>query len=802
MTPAVRRAAGTLLLALGGACWALPATAACIPLSGTAYSDLDQLVEADPEHGITSAESLLESSPEPLPTLARAELYAILAQGRSDEGRSSDAHAAVLESRRLLDTLPASAARERLHARLDIADHINAESRVALAEGVRVLGERLERFQQPSIERSCLLSARAELHAENLALDSAASDAIAAYQLAATGHWEGARATAAGALATVYRRSGLPAEAVQKIDESLAYYRSRGALSQVATLAYDRGQALDDLCRYDDALAAFESARRSSIELRDHLGVAVAQLPMCATLIELWRFDAAEAACSGLEDEFRRADRRDLVATLLGYRAEIDLARHNPTQALAKLDELYGDYGEELPPALSARFRNDRSRTLTALGRDREASIDARLATSTVAAVESERRTRAVAVLRVTAEAEQLAAHNRELQGRVALQDAELKVHRQVRTLGFGLVAAAIALTALLGAMLAQSRRHGQAMRRQSAVLRAAASHAPDALMLVSRHGQVLYSNRPLLGVPAAASQGTDLDSNLSPDNRFAIRAAFERAIESKSTETIEVIVGGTSGPQYFELLAAPVIEDGEAVGAVLRSLDVTTLRRIESEVIDVASRERQRLSEDLHEGLGQTLTGVALLARTLEGSLRPGLPDEGAMAGDIAAHVNDAISQTRDIARGLSPVQIERGLLSAALNRLGREARERLGFEVTTRCEPADIEMPAAFSDHLYRIVQEALGDAARGGVGLVEVALVREGDAVTLEIRECGGAHRNRGDRSGALGPKIMQYRARRVGGTFLFETGADGGCHIRVVVPLPPDWIQSRDRGPASA
>jgi PAS domain S-box-containing protein len=350
--------------------------------------------------------------------------------------------------------------------------------------------------------------------------------------------------------------------------------------------------------------------------------------------------------------------------------------------------------------------------------------------------------------------------------------------------------------------MLAQSRRHGQAMRRQSAVLRAAASHAPDALMLVSRHGQVLYSNRPLLGVPAAASQGTDLDSNLSPDNRFAIRAAFERAIESKSTETIEVIVGGTSGPQYFELLAAPVIEDGEAVGAVLRSLDVTTLRRIESEVIDVASRERQRLSEDLHEGLGQTLTGVALLARTLEGSLRPGLPDEGAMAGDIAAHVNDAISQTRDIARGLSPVQIERGLLSAALNRLGREARERLGFEVTTRCEPADIEMPAAFSDHLYRIVQEALGDAARGGVGLVEVALVREGDAVTLEIRECGGAHRNRGDRSGALGPKIMQYRARRVGGTFLFETGADGGCHIRVVVPLPPDWIQSRDRGPASA
>ena len=77
--------------------------------------------------------------------------------------------------------------------------------------------------------------------------------------------------------------------------------------------------------------------------------------------------------------------------------------------------------------------------------------------------------------------------------------------------------------------------------------------------------------------------------------------------------------------------------------------------------------------------------------------------------------HINRTIDMTREIARGLSPVQIERGSLSAALERLAIEAARRLRIEIITEADPADIQVSDVAADHLYRIVYEAITNAAR---------------------------------------------------------------------------------------
>ena len=230
------------------------------------------------------------------------------------------------------------------------------------------------------------------------------------------------------------------------------------------------------------------------------------------------------------------------------------------------------------------------------------------------------------------------------------------------------------------------------------------------------------------------------------------------------------------------------MIEDGQLIGVTLRSFDVTDLRRLEREVIDVASRERQRLSGDLHEGLGQELTGISLLLRGLERAIQRGQPNARELAADVVTHISRTIDLTREIARGLSPVRIERGSLSAALERLAIEAGRRLRLEIVAHSDPADIVVSDAAADHLYRIVYEAITNAARHS-GCTRIEIELRLDAGVLEVSVTDDGSGLGGDRAAAdgLGLKMMAYRARLLGGAFRLEPGPCAGTRVTVAMPM---------------
>jgi two-component system, NarL family, sensor histidine kinase UhpB len=209
-----------------------------------------------------------------------------------------------------------------------------------------------------------------------------------------------------------------------------------------------------------------------------------------------------------------------------------------------------------------------------------------------------------------------------------------------------------------------------------------------------------------------------------------------------------------------------------------------------EREIIEIAHREQQRIGSDLHDGLGQELTGIALMLRGIGAQLRK----EGSAVcpdiEDVIGLVNAAIENTRALARGLSPVRSEPDGLQTALQALAARATERYGVPVAFQ---ARIErhppLDAKSATHLYRIAQEALTNAMRhGGATQVKILLTASGRALQLKVTDNGrgfpGAAR---DGSDGLGLKIMRHRAEMLGGKLQLAAGPARGTIVRFSCPL---------------
>ena len=208
--------------------------------------------------------------------------------------------------------------------------------------------------------------------------------------------------------------------------------------------------------------------------------------------------------------------------------------------------------------------------------------------------------------------------------------------------------------------------------------------------------------------------------------------------------------------------------------------------------MLQVATREQQRIGGDLHDGLGQQLTGVALMLKSLLPRLtRAGGDVQGEME-QIIGLVNDAIDSTRSLARGLSPVRAGRDGLLMGFEELVSKTFERYKVRVTL-----DYSLPETpdFDDdtatHLYRIAQEALGNAVRHGkASRVAISLALDSGQVHLVVRDNGGGFDRRLIAGSGMGLKIMRFRAQMIGGDLAVESAPGSGSTIRCHCPLRSD------------
>ena len=229
-------------------------------------------------------------------------------------------------------------------------------------------------------------------------------------------------------------------------------------------------------------------------------------------------------------------------------------------------------------------------------------------------------------------------------------------------------------------------------------------------------------------------------------------------------------------------------INDFEHWLAVLN--DVTERKQLEREIIEIANREQQRIGNDLHDGLGQDLTGIALMLRGVAAQLRRESSAAHRDVEEVIGLVNNAIDSTRTLARGLSPVGSGRGDLAAAIQTLGARIGERSGVEVTAHLNfPEPLRLSETAAAHVYRIVQEALTNVARhSGARHVSIHLsIRDGE-LQFQVDDDGcGFPALPADRAAGLGLKIMRYRAQMLGGDLIIESNVNGGMTVRCSCPL---------------
>ncbi len=223
-------------------------------------------------------------------------------------------------------------------------------------------------------------------------------------------------------------------------------------------------------------------------------------------------------------------------------------------------------------------------------------------------------------------------------------------------------------------------------------------------------------------------------------------------------------------------------LEERVRLRTVALTDEITERERLEREILDVGERERRRIGRDLHDSLGQLLTGTALAGQVLEEKLASRSIAEAGDATRIVTLVEQAIELTRSLSRGLDPVEIEGGGLAQGLRELAAKTSELF----PTCCEH-QVDGPVTVSDgatatQLYRIAQEAITNAIKHGRARhIVVRLDGAPNGIRLTVRDDGVGIPGPRARGAGMGLRIMAHRAAMMGGTFHIRAEPSGGTTV---------------------
>ena len=221
----------------------------------------------------------------------------------------------------------------------------------------------------------------------------------------------------------------------------------------------------------------------------------------------------------------------------------------------------------------------------------------------------------------------------------------------------------------------------------------------------------------------------------------------------------------------------------------IAAGVDITESKHLEKAVLDISAREQRRIGQDLHDGLGQQLTGIAFMSKVLAQKLAGRSQDEAPDAAKIVHLVNEAISKTRELSRGLLPVESDSLGLMSALERRSGEVENLFGIKCRFTCDQPVLISDQDVATHLYRIAQEAVNNALKHGRATrIDISLKKTGEGILMSIADDGvGLPENLGSSGGkGLGLRIMKYRAKMIRGTLRVERGPERGTIVTCTAP----------------
>lgn len=208
--------------------------------------------------------------------------------------------------------------------------------------------------------------------------------------------------------------------------------------------------------------------------------------------------------------------------------------------------------------------------------------------------------------------------------------------------------------------------------------------------------------------------------------------------------------------------------------------------KRLETELLSITERERRWIGQELHDSIGQQLTGIEFMTKVLEEKLTDKSLEEASYAAKITTLVNRATDQTRELARSLHAVDLEANDVVSALKELTATTEHLFsGLSCSLQCDNVFPIKDTSVTINLYRIAQEAITNAIRHGKAKnIEIRLNSEGPCTTLTVENDGVDFPGLQAGSKGMGLRIMRYRADMIGGSLDIQRGTDGGTIVRCV------------------
>lgn len=220
----------------------------------------------------------------------------------------------------------------------------------------------------------------------------------------------------------------------------------------------------------------------------------------------------------------------------------------------------------------------------------------------------------------------------------------------------------------------------------------------------------------------------------------------------------------------------------------VTTGIDITERKRMESALLEISGREQRQIGQDLHDGLGQHLTGIAFMSKVLQQQLAESGAAQAPHAAKIVRLVNDAIHKTRELARGLVPVFSDDHGLMSALQQWAAEVEDLFTVSCRFACDEPILVTDVAMATHLYHIAQEAVNNALKHGAPEhLAITLSREGETGSLTVEDDGIGVPEIPTTHPGLGLRIMNYRANMLGGSLDIRRRAPRGTVICCRFPL---------------
>ena len=329
-------------------------------------------------------------------------------------------------------------------------------------------------------------------------------------------------------------------------------------------------------------------------------------------------------------------------------------------------------------------------------------------------------------------------------------------------------------------------------IERQAEIFHTMVQTAHEAVFLIDVNGIIQFVN-PYAGKLFGYEVEELLNKNIKQLMPSPHREEHDNYIKNYLETGVRNIIGsgrqligqrkdGSQFPMYLSVGEIQLDHTHMFAGLIM---DLSTQQKLQREILAIPAREQQRIGEELHDGLGQQLTGLSMLAQSL---LNKATKPEYELASQIANGLHEALTQVKTLSRGMMPLQIYADGFKISLKEITENIEKQSNIPIKLQIEDAVMLIDDATATHLYRIVQESLNNAVKhADASQIEVILKSEQDHGILEIIDDGIGIPLDLEGSMGLGLNIMKHRCGLFDGEISINPGGDRGTKVTCRFPL---------------